>query len=68
VESVGAAGDEADVVVDAFGTGFVYLQSDGGEDSVEELGGVVGVEVTENLLNHSVPHAKLSVSHKRRLF
>ncbi len=56
------------MVVDAFGTGFVYLQSDGGEDSVEELGGVVGVEVTENLLNHSVPHAKLSVSHKRRLF
>src|SRR5664279_2347238 len=37
MESVGAAGDESDVVVQSFGAGVVYLQSDGGEDAVAEF-------------------------------
>ncbi len=34
MESVGASGDEADVVAPAFGAGVVDLQPDGGEDPV----------------------------------
>ena len=42
MESVGAAGDESDVVVQSFGAGIVYLQPDGGEDAVAEFADGLG--------------------------
>jgi hypothetical protein len=42
MKSVGASGDEADVVVEAFGAGVVDLQPDGGEDAVAVLADGLG--------------------------
>ena len=42
MESVGASGDEADVVAPAFGAGVVDLQPDGGEDAVSVLADGLG--------------------------
>src|SRR5664279_4743270 len=42
MESVGPAGNQADVVVQSFGAGIVYLQPDGGEDAVAEFADGLG--------------------------